>query len=178
MRRSRAQNAEPAMEHALVRLLLGLILLGVLFNAAINYVSRFYQEAVEVKEQRLAERFLISVRHVHREWLLTGKNQKVKLEYIVDDNVTKWIQVRVNRKGWPIAVDRDEHRLDCASLWRYFAKLGPQTQVEMAESELTIEQMFDECRYLKVVEGQPELIFSYQPLSGKVLSNHLKVLDI
>jgi hypothetical protein len=159
------------MERTIFRTLTGLGLVAVLFYFVINAINSVMNDVVESKYDWVAERFVLSINYIHKEWVLKGAPSSVDLTYYLNKTDTAKITVQLNQAGWPTNVSAAERELNCLNLWMLFAHEESHNQSIMdLTTELEIEQLNNECEFFHLDNGQRKLIFKYSALNGTITS--------
>lgn len=162
-------TTETAIEHGLFRYLLGGGLFAALFYFASYAFEQLIDDVVESKYQWVAERFALSVSHIHTEWMVAGKPQQLTLNYHVNAKESAPISVHISNKGWPLSVNTQRPILGCLNLWMLFAHEEAHTESVMdLTSHLEITTKSHGCEYYYAEDGNRALIFSYNLNNGKV----------
>lgn len=157
------------MERTLFRTLVGLSLIASLFYFANKAFNNVIDDVVESKYDWVAERFTLSIGHIHKEWVFKNKPSVVRLTYFLSATETTDIVVQVNKTGWPLNVASKDRQLNCLNLWMLFAhEEGHRKSILDLTSHLEIETKAAGCEYYYLDKGLSSLIFSYNVVSGKV----------
>lgn len=157
------------MERTLFRNLIGLGLLGGLFYFANKSFTDVIDDVVESKYEWVAERFTLSVGHIHKEWIIKGKPRALRLTYYISAEETAIITVQLNRAGWPLNIAAKDRSLNCLNLWMLFAhEEGHRKSMLDLTSHLEIKTKPLGCEYYYQDKGQESLIFGYNLSNGKV----------
>lgn len=159
------------MERTLFRNLVGLGLLGGLFYFANQSFTDVIDDVVESKYEWVAERFTLSVGHIHKEWIIKGKPNALRLRYFISVEETADIVVQVNRLGWPLNVSANDRALNCLNLWMLFAhEEGHRKSMLDLTSHLEVKTSTSGCEYYYKNKGLESFIFGYNLYNGKVSS--------
>lgn len=162
-------SAGAVMERTLFRTIIGLGLLVGLFYSANKAFNNVIDDVVESKYQWVAERFSLSVGHIHKEWMIKGKPNALRLTYFLSSEETTKIIVQVNRAGWPLNVASKDRQLNCLNLWMLFAhEEGHKKSILDLTSHLEVKNNQQGCEFFYRDKGLDTLIFSYDAISGKV----------
>ena len=167
-----AVTSDAIMEHTLFRNLTGLGLAAILFYFVISAINSVIDEVVDSKYDWVADRFVLSMNFIHKEWVVKGRPDEVGLTYYLNKTDTAEITVQLNEQGWPTNIAADDNELNCLNLWMLFAheESHDQSIMDLTRS-LEIEQLESICKYFHVEKGQRELIFSYNALNGATLTD-------
>ena len=167
--KQQAVSSDAIMERTFFRNLTGLGLAAVLFYFAINAINSVIDEVVESKYDWVAERFVLSMNYIHKEWVLNGTPGSVDLTYYINKTESARITVQLNEQGWPTNVSDTESELNCLNLWMLFAHEESHNQSIMdLTTELEIEQQNEKCSFFNGKDGQRELIFNYSAVNGAI----------
>ena len=157
------------MERTLFRNLVGFALLAALFYIANRAFTDVIDDVVESKYEWVAERFTLSVGHIHTEWIIKGKPKALSLTYYISAEETARITVQVNRLGWPLNVAKSDRSLNCLNLWMLFAhEEGHRKSMLDLTSHLEVTTKALGCEYFYRKSGKESLIFSYNVSNGKI----------
>lgn len=157
------------MERMLIRTLIGLGLIAGMFYAANKAFNNVIDDVIESKYGWVAERFNLSVGHIHKEWMLTGKPRTLRLTYYLSSEETTEIVIQVNRTGWPLNVASKDRQLNCLNLWMLFAhEEGHKKSILDLTSHLEVKTTGQGCEFLYRDKDLDSLIFSYDAINGKV----------
>lgn len=159
------------MDRPFFRILVGGIFLVAIFYIASIYFSRIVDDVVEHKYEMLADRFSISMGHIHKQWMLGGKKSQIKMNYQVETDEFIDVNFQLNEFGWPINIVQETNELNCLNLWMYFANdSASQKTVLNLTAQLNVEQSVNECRYYHLADKGLVFMFSYSVETGKVTS--------
>ena len=162
------------MERTLFRNLVGFALLAALFYIANRAFTDVIDDVVESKYEWVAERFTLSVGHIHKEWMFKGKPKAIKLTYFLSREESVQILVQVNRAGWPLNVSKEDRSLNCLNLWMLFAhEEGHRESMLDLTSHLEVQTSSIGCEYFYKNKGKESLIFSYNLVNGNVRGSNL-----
>lgn len=162
------------MERTLFRNLVGFALLAALFYIANRAFTDVIDDVVESKYEWVAERFTLSVGHIHKEWMFKGKPKALTLRYYISAEETANIVVQVNKLGWPLNISNNDRTLNCLNLWMLFAhEEGHRKSMLDLTSHLKVETTNYGCAYYYENDGIVSLIFDYNLYNGKVSSVQL-----
>lgn len=162
-------STDAVMEKPLFRNLIGVASIVALFYFANKAFTDVIDDVVESKYEWVAERFALSVGHIHKEWLFNGKPNALRLTYHIDREDTVEITVQLNKPGWPLNIDPQDRELNCMNLWMLFAhEEGHRKSMLDLTSHLWVETKSAGCEFYHREDGIKTLIFSYNLLSGKI----------
>lgn len=158
-----------AMERTLFRNLIGLSLVGGMFYFANQSFTNVIDGVVESKYEWVAERFKLSVGHIHKEWMIKGKPKALRLTYFISAEEYSVITVQVNKTGWPLNIAAKDRRLNCLSLWMLFAhEEGHRKSMLDLTSHLEVKKKPLGCEFYYKNKDDKKLIFSYNLNNGTV----------
>jgi len=164
-----AVTTDAVMERTLFRNLVGFGLIGGLFYFAIQAFNDVIDDVVESKYEWVAERFSLSITHIHKEWMIKGKPKALQLVYHVSQQERAAIIVQVNQRGWPLNISSSDRELNCLSLWMLFAhEEGHRESMLDITSHLEIKSNENGCEFFHRDREIDNFIFSYNLNSGKV----------
>lgn len=161
-------------EKSLFRNIIGLGLLVSLFYFANKSFTGVIDDVVESKYEWVAERFKLSIGHIHREWMIKSKPKALSLTYHISAEETAQITVQLNKLGWPLNVSKDDRTLNCLNLWMLFAhEEGHKKSILDLTSHLEIETTDLGCEFYYQNRGLESLIFGYNLYNGEVSTSKL-----
>lgn len=157
------------MERTLFRNLIGLGLISGLFYFANQSFTSVIDDVVESKYEWVAERFTLSIGHIHKEWVIKGKPKALRLTYYISAEETTAIIVQMNKTGWPLNIAVKDRSLNCLNLWMLFAhEEGHKKSMLDLTSHLEIVTKQLGCEYYYQNKGKKDLIFGYRLSNGKI----------
>ena len=162
-------------------LIVGLLLSG-FFYFGNKYLNKIYDNISEYKIALMADRFAKSVSHVHQQWSVQLKSRDVKIEYFkevksdssekskIDSHHSTNIWVKVNKKGWPIAVGKQATGLNCRQLWEYFSEV--KDDQEQIKTEVSTTGTI--CNFRWQLTKNETKTFRYDSKVGKITTETVK----
>ena len=162
-------NTDAVMERTLFRNLIGFgLMLGLLY-VAVKAFTDVVDDVVESKYDWVAERFSLSIGHIHKEWMFKGKPNALRLTYYLSREETTTIVAQLNKAGWPLNIANKDRELNCLNLWMLFAhEEGHKQSMLDLTSHLEIVKKEKGCEYYHQDRDTTNLIFSYNLNNGKV----------
>lgn len=162
-------TTDTAMDRPFVRIIIGLGIIITLFYFATKAFDDVIDGVVESKYKWVSDRFIRSVNHIHKEWMINHRPKKVVLDYFVDESTSSKITIQLNRYGWPLNVSGSDRELNCLNLWMLFAhEIGHSQSIMDLTSDLKVEQSDIGCNYYHDVDSELKFLFGYELTTGKV----------